>query len=737
MNPLVIYCITSAAVNAITSFALGLYVIVTNHRSLASRTFFGFSMSVGFWSFCYTFWQMSTQASQALFWLRCLMMGAIFIPTFFIHFVITLLDLNSAKRRLIQCSYLLSIVLIFSNFSTLFISGVTPRDGFRFWAIPGLFFHPFLLHFASAVVYAHYLLFQELKVASGSRRNQIKYVFLGTLLGFAGGTTNFPLWYNIPIPPIGNALVTFYVAMTAYSIARFRLLDINLVLSRLAVFTIVYAPLLVLPILLGELYQSALSSLVGENWWILPTLFEAVVATIGLLVYRFVRQKAEDRLLSEQRRYQTTLRQASEGMTRIRQLPRLLKLTAGILSRAVGLTYVSIYLQDGETKRYVQQVAKGKDGPLRGTILELGDQLINYLLVHKNAIVLEELHMQRQQTTDAGLRDVQMTLRRLGAAVVIPSFVHDYLLGFVVMGTKRSGRMYTDDDIKVLMTLANQSALAVENARFYEAEKDRQAEMFHTAQLASLGTMAGSMSHQINNRFHMEGIVAGVQRTVLKELDLTGVPEPVKESIQKTIVALKKIEEDAIRGGDIAKTLLDFSKPGKMDRIAFPEVIKLATDLAQYRVKFEEIDFEPVLSNPLPPLNANKNQLTESLFNLMANAYDAMKRKEEIIKDGLLTLLPGQTYRGRLAISVTTVNKNGATWLQAVVHDNGIGIKPEEVSRLFVPFFTTKGAEKGTGLGLYVIKKIVENHGGKLEVTSAYGEGTTFTIYLPTAGGTT
>jgi len=235
----------------------------------------------------------------------------------------------------------------------------------------------------------------------------------------------------------------------------------------------------------------------------------------------------------------------------------------------------------------------------------------------------------------------------------------------------------------------------------------------------------------------MESIVAGTHRSLWQEADLTGVPELIKALIQKTIVALKKVEDDAIRGGDIAKTLLNFSKPGKMDRITFPEIIKLAAELAQYRVKFDEIDFEPVLSNPLPPLDANKNQLIESFFNLMANAYDAIKRKEEIIKEGRLTLLAGQSYKGKIAVSVTTVTKNSATWLQAVVHDNGIGIKPEELPRLFVPFFTTKGAEKGTGLGLYVIKKIIENHGGKLEITSVYGEGTTFAIYLPAIGGTT
>lgn len=260
--------------------------------------------------------------------------------------------------------------------------------------------------------------------------------------------------------------------------------------------------------------------------------------------------------------------------------------------------------------------------------------------------------------------------------------------------------------------------------------------MFHTAQLASLGTMAGSMGHQINNRFYAEAMMSGTFRELLKGADLTSVPEPVKELIEKAIITFDKIEKDAVRGGDIVKMLLDFSKPGKMEYAPFQEIIEMSRDLAQYRVNFEEIEFQPVWSNPLPPLYANKNQLAEAFFNFLSNGYDAIKSKEQAIQKGKLTFLAGQTYKGKLGISVTTVVKNGATWLQAVAHDNGIGIKPDDLSRLFVPFFTTKAtSQKGTGLGLYVIKRIIENHGGRIEVNSVYGDGTTFTIHLPAAEG--
>lgn len=726
----------SSYVTAAVSTLFGIFVFLKSSRRSINRAFFLLAASVSCWAFFVARMISESSAQKALLWSELEHYGVILIPPAYYHFACSVLEIVEQRRQFIRIGYALAIPFFILNAFHLLVAQVSPKSYFNFYENPTGLYNLLLLYFGSLVLWAHWELVTHFQNASPVKKNQIRYLFFASALGFLSGSLTFLPVFGIDAPPLSVLGVACYAFILFYATAKHRLMQVSVAITRMVLLALIYIPLLLVPVAIGAFFESGLKLLFGASWWIVPLAFEALFALAGLAVYRFAQDQAERKLLAEQREYQATLRKASVGMTRIRQLPRLLRLTAGILSRAVGLTHVSIYLQDEEDKRYIRQVAKGKDGASVGVGLGLDDPLIKYLLVHKNAIVLEEFHVQRQQVEDPGLREVEISLRRLGAALVIPSFIHDQLLGFVVMGTKRSGQIYTDDDIKVLMTLSNQAALAIENARFYETEKERQAEMFHTAQLASLGTMAGSMSHQINNRFYVESVVAGAQRTLWQEVDLAGVPEHVRELAQKTIVAFQKIEADAIRGGDIAKTLLNFSKPGKMDRTAFPEIIKLAADLAQYRVKFEEIDFESVVSNPSPLLDGNKNQLTEVFYNLMSNAYDAIKSKEQKIKEGQLTLLAGQGYKGKLAVSATSTAKNGATWLQVVVHDNGIGIKQEDLARLFIPFFTTKAtAEKGTGLGLYVIKKIVENHGGRIEVNSAYGEGTTFTIHLPAVKG--
>ena len=126
------------------------------------------------------------------------------------------------------------------------------------------------------------------------------------------------------------------------------------------------------------------------------------------------------------------------------------------------------------------------------------------------------------------------------------------------------------------------------------------------------------------------------------------------------------------------------------------------------------------------------SQLGECFLNFIDNAYDSMKSKEQLISEGKLQLRNGaQPYRGAILIHAWV--KDPKT-VQIVIADNGTGVHAEELRKLFIPFYTTKAtAEKGTGLGLYVIKQVIEAHGGTIQAKSTYGEGMTFTIELPIA----
>jgi len=259
---MIFYPIT-AIINALTSITVCVIALTRNPRSQLNRSFSYFAFSVAFWSYCYFLWQISNNANSALFWCRVLMAGAIFIPSTFFHFVCVFLGIFDRKKSIIVYSYVASLIFFLSDFTPLFIPSVSQKLIFKYFENFGPMYHPFLIMFAGLTLYSHYLMFAGFKSANGAKKNQIKYVFSGTLVGFIGGSTSFFLVYNIPIPPVGNCLVTIYIIMVAIAIMRHRLMDINLMLTRAGVFITVYPIILGIPFWIGFKY-------LGKGPWIMP-----------------------------------------------------------------------------------------------------------------------------------------------------------------------------------------------------------------------------------------------------------------------------------------------------------------------------------------------------------------------------------------------------------------------------------------------------------------------------------
>ena len=140
--------------------------------------------------------------------------------------------MNKEKKTIISFCYVLSFFFFLLNFSPLMVKSVTSIMYFPYWPEAGSMYSVFLLFFFTCAVYSIYLLFKSLRRAGGVKQNQLKYVFIGTLVGYLGGSTNYPLWYHIEIPPLGNILITVYVFIVAYAIVTYRLMDINVIITR-------------------------------------------------------------------------------------------------------------------------------------------------------------------------------------------------------------------------------------------------------------------------------------------------------------------------------------------------------------------------------------------------------------------------------------------------------------------------------------------------------------------------
>jgi len=243
--------------------------------------------------------------------------------------------------------------------------------------------------------------------------------------------------------------------------------------------------------------------------------------------------------------------------------------------------------------------------------------------------------------------------------------------------------------------------------------------------MATIGTMADGLSHQINNRFYALSLIAGDTIDTIKMADTSKCTPEVQEMISDINHALQRIQTNVIQGGEVVKGILKYTRKGEegLTAVSLDQIIDGTLEMVQYKVKLSEIDIVRDYPKDTPKIKGNLIQLQEAFFNFIDNAYDAIVERRTLLKE--------EGYRGRITVSAHP--KNSA--LEIVVEDNGLGMQDEQAKKIFTPFFTTKtSSRKGTGLGLYVVRRIITDmHKGTINFESDYKVGTRFILELPMA----
>jgi PAS domain S-box-containing protein len=232
--------------------------------------------------------------------------------------------------------------------------------------------------------------------------------------------------------------------------------------------------------------------------------------------------------------------------------------------------------------------------------------------------------------------------------------------------------------------------------------KESQEQLIQAEKLTSLGQLAASIAHEVNNP--LSGVLAYTQ-LLAKKIRGNNIPKDV------SLQYLSKMEAELIRSTKLIRHLLDFARqsPPAFRPLNFNDVVNRAFDLAAHSAELQHIQTVKELDPSLPNLMADFDQLHQVCTNLILNAIQAMPQG------------------GKLTIRTSAGNGQ----LKMEIHDTGCGISPKNMRKLFTPFFTTKQEVKGVGLGLAISYGIIQRHNGKIEVHSKEGEGTTFTICLP------
>jgi C4-dicarboxylate-specific signal transduction histidine kinase len=236
--------------------------------------------------------------------------------------------------------------------------------------------------------------------------------------------------------------------------------------------------------------------------------------------------------------------------------------------------------------------------------------------------------------------------------------------------------------------------------------------LFQSDRLASLGQLAASVAHEINNPIAGVLNLSMLIERIIKE---DGIPPERIEEVRRYLI---QISSETTRVGRIVGDLLAFSRRPSPQRIPadLNAIVRRTVSIIVHKLNLASVELELQLDENLPKIKCDNSQIQQVIINLVLNASEATHSRK----------------LGKVTVRTAACKNNESIRLE--VKDNGDGIPKEYLVKIYDPFFTTKGEGKGVGLGLAVVYGIVESHGGDIEVDTKVGEGTTFCVDLPISG---
>ncbi len=699
--------------NFLGSAFLAAIVLSKNPRGILNRHFSYNSLSIAFYSAGYFIWQLSSTPVMAMIWFKVLFTGIILINLTFMFYVFALTDTIDRRKYELACYTVINVVFIILNISSQLYTYLEPRYGLGYWPVPTVIFHAYLAFWIWQLLYGFIRLLLSLKTITGRLREQIKYTIVSGLIGFIGGASNWPMWYNINFPPYANILIVFYIALMGFAIIRFRLMDIKIVLTRTGIFIGIYTLVLGSPVLIG----------LQTNFGFLSFVSLFILATIGPVLYRYLLRKAEGLILFQQREYQRKLNDSVVFMLREHNLDRLLRLIIYGMKNIIKIDYAAIFLEDSEKESFSLRVASTDTVFPEGLSIPYDNPTVELLHKHRRPLLLEEMSHLFHIDTNRKIK------------LIVPSFIENRLLGFLVMGEKRNKTVYTQDDLQIFELLSHQTAMAIENCIFMEERKKTQERLFQAEKLAFIGGMAEGVAHQIRNRLNHFSLGSRQIQHEIKDFqtmhgDIISGNRAVRETFDSLNEISESLVDNVIRTNSVIQGILNYTladdKRDTFFDLPFRDVVEGAIDLAKIKHGIEDLPITTGIEQDAM-IYGVMTQLMESMYNLIDNSYEAIEEKRNLLKN------PEDRKNYAPDIHIRLIRQPDGSLIE--ITDNGIGINDDDKKKIFAPYFTTKTSFKthsGSGIGLYVVHRIIEeNHKGKIWFTSEFMRGTTFFIKLP------
>ena len=360
--------------------------------------------------------------------------------------------------------------------------------------------------------------------------------------------------------------------------------------------------------------------------------------------------------------------------------------------------------------------------------IDLDRTLAGLAVRRRSPILIEDIEQEEQWKS---LNRPDMGVPRLLYLSVVGK---DTPMGVLALGRERDNPSFEEQDVQFLQTLLQQVAYNFENARLYEnlmqskkeleialdAQKKAQDQLLASARMAAFGELSVSIANELNNP--LTGIL-GYANLLLGSAIEDGEARGYLEMIQN----------QAVRAGQITRSLLDIvsTEPGSRVGTDLNGLIRKSLTLTEGRMSECGIDLTLMLADKLPLVTVVPAQMEQVFFSLVSNAMNAVSGVYGGSPPGLDGERAGPAER-KPSLRIETGKRKGKVYIS--FRDNGPGIDPKDLSRIFEPFYSTQDRVSQVGLGLWLSQRIVKAHGGVIRVKSEPGKGSGFVVVLPITG---
>ncbi len=613
----------SALLTAVTTFVLAIFVLSRNPKSKVYRTYFLYTICISIWSIQYAFMPVVNNRSTAELLAHGLHYGVGFICVFFVHFIFNLLDTKKSKIRIVMWPlYIIACLFAATVHTEYLVSGVTFKFGLKYFVEPGPLYLPYVSFLLACVGYGLIELLIGYRRARPERRNQLKYLFYSTLVGYIGGAANFALVFDFKYPffPYGTYAVPLYVAIVAYAIIPYRLIDIKVYLSRAIVVVSVFLGTMFVALWTTFLSKRFLVWTIGDNWWYAPLIGSMVLMACGYALSLHIVKGMDKRRLSKLSEAREALEISGRGMIEIDSTRRLARIIPRYLTMfylkklRVRISHATIFLQDKETGEFILESSAGEEKFRKGRIISKGHPL-NIWFTEKRTFFLDE-HIAKRHDMDVLkyedidywmsnegllkrddelpflLKRLKKEMDELKATVCVPSFYKNKLVGFLLLGHKSHG-LYNEQELDIFALLAASAAAAFRGAQLADKLRETQTNLVASERLAAIGRLATSAKHEINNP--LQGIYGGFNHALSMLEDVKDGFYAPRERIRALYWQIKQLasewEDNALTGklSVIDNLLSKLESRSESDRAFREQLEDTGDEISELRDAFEEL----------------------------------------------------------------------------------------------------------------------------------------------------